>query len=207
MNRINEYVGRRLAILAKLGLIENVTFKDFGRKEILEFAFDFDFDEVSGLKDKSNFQPKPIDLLRNLNETWQTIYSFHKPSKLWAGDITAAYHKGLRDIFVHSYLSETKLKYNELGFFSDEFQDAKEGKRMLSEDRYRALAVIFDLEKNGTLSKPKILALYRIMLQYASYSDIKSLSNKWLCSCPVSAVIDGSLDLNSIEWEYKFPSK
>lgn len=207
MNRINEYVGRRLAILAKLGLIENVTFKDFGRKEILELAFDFDFDKVSGLKDKSNFQPKPIDLLKNLNETWQTIYSFHSPSKLWAGDITAAYHKGLRDIFVHSYLSETKLKYNELGFFLDEFQDAKEGKRMLSEDRYRALAVIFDLEKNGTLNKPKILALYRIMLQYASYSDIKSLSNRWLCSCPVSAVIDGSLDLNNIEWEYKFTSK
>lgn len=215
MNRINEYAGRMLAMMSAFGLLEksNLKMKDLD-KMLIDQALNFDICKIEDnkrldlnranlLDNDINLLSNNIELLNNLYYTWLSIYDYKSDSKLWTSDILLAYEKGRRDIAVHSFLKKTKFKYNVLGFFEDEFKSALEGTRMLSEDRYKALFIIFDLEKNNILEPNKILAIYRILMQYAAYSDLKALSNRWLCNYSISDILKNKIDLNNLKWEYE----
>lgn len=196
MNRANEYIGRQLALMGCVGKINKaINLHDFQNNQLIDQALNFD---IENYKDLENY-----DLYKNLSEAWASIFNFKESSKIWASDILAAYQKGKRDLFVHSFLNKTEIKYNEIGFFEDEFEKAKQGALILSENRYRALELIFNLEKDKIFTREKILALYRIFIKYADYKDLKRLSNRWLLNYSISDILQEKLDLANIDWEYK----
>ncbi len=185
-SRTNEFVGRKIALMEATGVLsERTDFNALSDGTLIDRALEYKVESDE-------------EVLRNLDQMWSQIFDFKAGTKVWAGDIIEIRNRAMRDIYVHRSLVTTDYKYNELGFFEDEFRAAQKGLKMLTEDRYRALEVIMPLS-----DKNLAMLVYRLMMKYGIYSDIKTLSCKWVWSYSVQDYFDGKLVLDGTDWEYR----
>lgn len=138
------------------------------------------------------------EFLANLCAEWTRNWTFREYETTWPGDVVWAYQTAWSHIGVHQQLRKNTIQPADIGLTDIEFELVKEGKQLLSNTQYTALAIALEVDNR----EDAIFLYSKIAMLLADPKELRKVRMKWLRGFSMQDYKDDRLPYDQIVAEY-----